>query len=80
MDCCFVGSSYSTMECHASSFEESCGCHGRCTWGIRPCSGRRILVLSPMKEKEEMLALQTLCQGQDQGYEVALSSIAGCFG
>jgi hypothetical protein len=80
VECCFVGSSYSTMECHATLFEESCGCHGRSTWWILPCSGGRILVLSPPQENEEILALQMSCQGQGQGYEVASLSIAGCFG
>ena len=37
-------------------------------------------MLSPPQEKEEMLASRTSCQGQGQGYEVASSSIAGCFG
>ena len=37
-------------------------------------------MLSLPQEKEEMLASQTSCQGLGQGYEVALSSIAGCFG
>ena len=67
------------MECHATLFEESCGCHGRSIWWIRPCSDRRILVLSPPQEKEEMLASRTSCQGHSQGYEVVSSSIAGCF-
>ncbi len=51
MECSFVDS---TKECHAGSFEESCGCHGRSTWWIRPCSGRRILVLSPRKKKKKI--------------------------
>ena len=80
MECCFVGSSYSTMECHSGLIEVSCGCHGRSTWRIHPCCGTRILVLSPPQEEEGMLALQTLGQRQGKGWEVALSSIVGCFG